>query len=209
MGSWLRMSRLNVSPLLVPSPGDRVHQPHYRHDIRQVVPRDDLLQQLHVYGARRPEVDPVRRIGAVGDDVDRVLAPRRLDPAEALTLLRTYAPPEVREHLALGQLLQDLLDNPDALLYLAYPNPVGTLDVARLVGDHVELHVGVPAVGVVPPDVEAYPGAAQGRPREAHLDGLLLGELPYAPGAGNKDLVPLYEVHEVGLHPLLQALHEL
>src|SRR3712207_8010640 len=77
------------------------------------------------------------------------------------------AAPCVPQHLALGQVLQDLLDDPDALLYLAYPHPVRSLDVARLVGDHVEVHVRVPAVRVIPAHVEAYPGAAQGRDRKS------------------------------------------
>src|SRR5215210_1794703 len=160
MGSWLRMSRLKASPLLVPGPGDRVNETHDRHDVRQVVPRHYLLQELHVYGARRPVVDPVRRVGAVGDYVDRVLPARRLDAAEALALRRAYAASEVREHLALRQVLQDLLDDPDALAHLADPHAVGGLHVATLVGDHVELHVRVPAVRVVQPDVEADAGTA-------------------------------------------------
>src|SRR5918997_935215 len=108
------------SPLLVPGPGDRIHQAHDGHDVRQVVPGDDLLQKLHVYGTRRPVVDPVRRVGAVGDDVDRVLAPCRLGPAEAFSLGRPDAAPQVPHDLALGQVLQNLLYYPDAMLNLAY-----------------------------------------------------------------------------------------
>src|ERR687893_3140690 len=117
MGSWLRMSKLNVPVLLlVPGSGDRVHEPHDRHDVGQVVTRNYLLQELHVHGAWRPVVHPVGRVGAVGDDVDRVLAPRRLGPAEALPLGRAYAASKVSEDLALWEVLQDLLDYPDALL---------------------------------------------------------------------------------------------
>src|SRR5918992_3263838 len=187
MGSWLRMSRLKASPLLVPGPGDRVHEAHDGHDVRQVVSGDYLLQQLHVYRARGPVVHPVRGIRAIRDDVYRVLAARRLGPAEAFAFCRAYAAPCVPQNLALGQVLQDLLDDPDALLYLAYPHPVRSLDVARLVGDHVEVHVRVPAVRVIPAHVEAYPGTAQGRSREAHLDGLLLCQLPDTPGARDED----------------------
>src|SRR3712207_9173857 len=121
------------------------------------MPWDDLLQELHVYGAGGPVVDPVGGVRAVGDEVDGVLTPRRLGPAEALPLLRTHAASEVLEYLAVGELLQDLLYYADALPYLAYPNPVGGHDVARLVGDDVEVHVGIPAVRVVPAHVEAYP----------------------------------------------------
>src|SRR5918998_801061 len=209
MGSWLRMSRLKASPLLVPGPGDRVHEAHDGHDVRQEVSGDYLLQQLHIYRARGPVVHPVRGVRAIRDDVYCVLAARRLGPAEAFAFCRAYAAPCVPQHLALGQVLQDLLDDPDALLYLAYPHPVRSLDVARLVGDHVEVHVRVPAVRVIPAHVEAYPGTAQGRSREAHLDGLLLCQLPDTPRAGDEDLVALYEVYEVRLDALLQPLHEL
>src|SRR3712207_3622192 len=119
---------------------------------------------------------PVWRVGAVGDHVDRVLAPRRLDPAEPLSLRRPDTASHVRQNLPLGKVLQDLLYHPNALLYLAYPDPVRGLDVARLIGDYVELHFWVPAVGVVPSNVETHPGAPQGGPGEAHLDGLLLRE---------------------------------
>src|SRR5215210_2881036 len=108
-GSWLRMSKLKTRvplfPLLVPGPGDRVYKAHDRHDVRQVVSGNDLLQELQVYGAGRPVVHPVGRVRAVGDDVDSVLAPRRLDPAEALSFGRPYASARIPQDLAFGQLL--------------------------------------------------------------------------------------------------------
>src|SRR5215211_6507953 len=65
-GSWLRMSRLTrLPPLLIPRPGDRVYEAHDRHDIRQVMARYDLLEELHVDGARGPVVNPIRRIRTI------------------------------------------------------------------------------------------------------------------------------------------------
>src|SRR5215207_3542299 len=210
-GSWLRMSRLTATPseLLVPGPGDRVYKAHDRHDVRQIMTGNYLLQELHVYGARGPVADPVRRIRAVGDDVYNVLAPRRLCPAEAVPLRRPYTAAQVRHNLTLGQILKDLLYHPDALLHLADPDPVRGLDVTSLVSDYVEVEVLVPAVRVIAAHVVAHPGTPQGRPREAHLDSLLLRHLADAPRAGDKDLVPLYKVHEVRLEALLKALYVL
>ena len=166
----------------------------------------DLLQELHVAEARVAVMDPVRRVRAVRDDVDRVLTARALDPSEALALGRTDAAARIPHHLALRHLLQALLDDPDALQALRDTDPVGGLDVARRIGNDLELQLGVDAVWIVEPDVEVHAGAAQGRAGHAHLDCLLLRHLPDVARAGDEDLVPLDQVDEVPLEVVLEAL---
>src|SRR5215210_696495 len=203
IGSWLRMSRLK---LLVPSAADRVDQAHYRHDVGQVVARHYLLEKLHVDEARVAVVDPVGRVRSVGDNVHGELAARALHPPEAVALGRPQTSPEIPENLALRHLLQALLDELDALQTLPDPDPVRSSNVARRVGYHVELQLGVDAVRVVKPDVEVHAGAPQRRPGQTHLKCLLRGQLPDAAGARDEDLVTLDQVHEVGLEMPLQTL---
>src|SRR5215208_2548583 len=196
------------SPLLVPPTADRVHEAHDGHYVGQVVPRYYLMQELHVDEARVAVVHPIWRVRTVGDDVHRELAPRALDAPEALALGRPDAAAHVRHHSTLGHLLEALLDDLDALQALPDSNPVRSLNIARRVGYDVELQLGVDTVGVVESDVEVDAGAPQGRPGQAHLDGLLLRHLGDAAGTGDEDLVSLDEINEVRLEVLLQALYE-
>src|ERR671933_1100158 len=209
-GSWLRMSKPKaLGPLLIPGPGDRVYEAHDRHDVRQIMAGDDLLEELHIYGARGPVVNPVRGIGAVGDDVDRVLAARRLHLSEAVTFRRPETAAQIRHDLPFGQVLEDLLYHPDALAHLTDPDPIRGLDIPGLVRDDVEVEVLVPAVGIVAAHVVAHTGASQGRSRKAHLDSFLLRHLPNVPGASDEDLITLYEVYKVRFEALFQAFYVL
>src|ERR687885_1170869 len=100
-GSWLRMSKLKaLGPLLIPGPGDRVYEAHDRHDVRQIMAGNDLLEELHVYGTWSPVVNPVRGIGAVGDDVDGVLTTCRLHLSEAIPFRRPDTAAQIRPNPA-------------------------------------------------------------------------------------------------------------
>src|SRR5919199_119219 len=209
-GSWLRMSKLKaLGPLLIPGPGDRVYEAHDRHDVRQIMAGNDLLEELHIYGTWSPVVNPIGGIGAIGDYVDGVLATRRFHLSEAIPFRWPDTAAQIRHNLALGQVLEDLLYHPDALLHLADPNPVRGLNIPSLVGDNVEVEILVPAIGIVTAHVVADTGAPQGWPREAHLDSFLLRNLPDVPGAGNEDLITLYEVYEVRPEALFQVFYVL
>lgn len=173
------------------------------------MPRDDLLKQHHVREARVAVVDPVGRVRAVRDDVHRELPARALHPPEPVALLRPEPAPRVAEDRPLGHLLDNLLDQPDALEDLADADPVARRDVSGLVGDHVEVELRVDAVGVVAPRIERDARPPKRRSRNPDLNGLLRRHPPDAPRAGDVDLVPDDKVHDVRLKARPEPVHVL
>ncbi len=175
-----------------------------------------LVQRRQVREAGRADLQPVRLVGTVADDVDAELALRVLDRRVGLALghveafgeelevvdqlfhARLHVEPRRRRHLVVvgdhravvgAQPVDALLDDAVGLAHLFDAHQVAVVGVAVDADRNVEVHLVVDVVGLVLAQVPHDAGAAQHRAGEAEVQRALGRDDADADGALLPDAV--------------------
>ena len=98
----------------------------------------------------------------------------------------------------IGQAVEDLAADPDALFDLAPPDAVSRVGVTRRLGRHVERELRVDLVRECSADVVGHTGRPEIRPGHAARHRVGGGDPPDTDGAGFEDRIVLQEVVVLG-----------
>src|SRR5512137_2116669 len=128
-------------------PDAHVQSSHDGHDICYLVSDENLGSGGDCHEDRTPDLEPVRPVGPVANDVHDPLASRVLDPPYTSSfgcVPRGQPPP-----LALRQLRYSLTDDLAALIHLVHPYPVSRIAVPVRVSRYFEVQLGIDRIGHV------------------------------------------------------------
>jgi hypothetical protein len=199
---------------LIHSAHDRIEGGHDRHRVGDQVALHEQSDGLEVEVRRVVDAHPERLVGAVADDVRRVLAARAFDRAVGAARARPQQPRQLGDDRPVRHLVEALVDDPQALLDLVDAQQVAGEAVAPDARRDVEVELRVDRVGVRPADVEGHAGGTQVRSGKAHAQrglGINCAEAAHPP---DEDLVlveqALVRLELLGgpAHPVPEAAHE-
>src|SRR6185436_10320044 len=124
---------------LVDPAHDRVEAGHDRHRVGDQVALHQQPDRLQMDVRRVMDPHPEGLIGAVADDVRRVLSARAFDRRVGTTGAGPQQPRQLGDYRAVRHLVQALVDDPQALLDLFHPKQVAREAVALVAGRDVEV----------------------------------------------------------------------